>query len=956
MPHVNFKLLALLASLLLNFIIFEANADIYSECVYSWEFGDEDRKMVIVRPVGQICYKRCQNECNAFGRKDPTEIVEDQDAFNNAANGVDDNLNADIIDSCIFHCQKGEFFTSNYREYNEEGKIVWSANKATTKVSCSMSGISSATYNYYPSDLVVDPTKATEKETIKIQMINQSGNGEIGNSIYLCGFKTLQLTPVWDSVLGSEWPNTSEINKRISNDKLDWHAKNHNWTDTGIDIKDGDYLEIKYGGSYIFDPSQTGYNSIYNQSLHIWRPASPLGSFFYGWKAEELIGSQLILPEMKIISRDDDGVPTEIDYGDVEGITNANNALRFYGLRARIWSESRELPESYKALGATMPHLLSWITDPTESDNITFRTKERLRMLTFSGKLDGFSTEYMRLGLRHYDNFNTYNILGHSVYANNIGGMNVSVKWRGCNFRSGERLQYAIVPIDDSNEYQPESPSTEWYDVDMSSGFFEPKGKAKGNIFFRIKKLDLLYNDGKIPICFNSGSSPCASTIANITDESKYASYNTSGEYYITVERKATKAPISTGLSSIVNEISNYFFSDDLTNPRYGTVQKIFKRLVLDTNFLDAIRALLVLYIAFTGLSFVIGLAQLTQQEAVFRILKISIVIVLISDGGWDFFNNYLFNFLRVGSLELILRIAGSMTPSMDFTEQDLLNNPGIVFSVFDGPFRQLFSAQVWIKIASLICASLFGFIIAIAIIFAIVLYIMCIAKVLMLYLMSIISLGILFLIAPIFICFLLFEYTKSFFDGWIKQMLSFALQPVFVIVSVAFFNTLLMTALYMTLGFTACKICLLGFSIIGFDVCIIPGYMSAITAHHPNANAFGIPINSVASAIIFLIIGQAMYVFCDFSSSLANMIATSSFIGMNLSEAASDANPVNHWISSFTAQKKNSTDKKRAPVGAANNASNQRRAPVGIANNAQNQRGAPANDDAIIEMGDQRD
>jgi len=120
MPHVNFKLLALLASLLLNFIIFEANADIYSECVYSWEFGDEDRKMVIVRPVGQICYKRCQNECNAFGRKDPTEIVEDQDAFNNAANGVDDNLNADIIDSCIFDCQKGKFFTSNYREYNEE--------------------------------------------------------------------------------------------------------------------------------------------------------------------------------------------------------------------------------------------------------------------------------------------------------------------------------------------------------------------------------------------------------------------------------------------------------------------------------------------------------------------------------------------------------------------------------------------------------------------------------------------------------------------------------------------------------------------------------------------------------------------------------------------------------------------------------------------------------------------
>ncbi|WP_237697328.1 TrbL/VirB6 family protein [Candidatus Midichloria mitochondrii] len=386
----------------------------------------------------------------------------------------------------------------------------------------------------------------------------------------------------------------------------------------------------------------------------------------------------------------------------------------------------------------------------------------------------------------------------------------------------------------------------------------------------------------------------------NITNPAKYAAYNTTGEYYIAVEKEVEAAPVSGSLAEILQEIVDYLFKDDPNNPRNGIVPKTFKHFVTDTNFITAVRALLVLYIAFTGISFITGLAQTTQKEAIIRIAKISIVTVLISDRSWDFFNNYLFNLFTVGSLELIVRIASSMNGSMQFNEQEFFNNPSIIFSVFDAPFKQLFSAQVWVKIASLICANLFGFLIAIVIIFAIGMYAICIAKVLMLYLVSIISLGILFLVGPIFICFILFPFTKQFFDSWFKQMLSFALQPVFVITAVAFLNTLLMTALYVTLGFTACKVCILGFSILGFDVCLIPGYMSLASAHHPPTDSFGIPINSLASAIFFLIIGQAMYVFCNFSSSLANMIVTSSFMGLNLSEAAANANPVNALLSAF--------------------------------------------------------
>ncbi|CAK6537515.1 MAG: hypothetical protein IRD3MM_03205 [Candidatus Midichloria mitochondrii] len=905
MLHLNSSFITLFILTLLSIFYTNANAALYSDCVYSWEFGDEDRKLVIVRPIGQICYKRCQNECNSFARgKNDADLRKDKDAYNSAINGVGDDLNADIIDSCIAACQKGDFFKSKYRDYDENHNVVWK-DEITTKAACGTSGISSANYNYYQSDLVIDPTK---NQKIRIKMLDESGQSEIGSSIYLCGFKTMKLTPVWNSMLKSKWPDGATVNGKITNDKENWHARNYYWTDTEIDIKDGDYLELRYGGNYMFQPYSIGYSSSFNQSLQVWKPEAFGGSFFGNWKSIELTGSQFKLAEINILSRDKDGIPTSIDYSNIEAVNNANNALDWYGLKGRIWSETRPLSSDYNittfesdygsSLGMS---ILSWITDPTESDNPTKRSKERVRMLSFSGVLQGFSDKYIRLALRHYDNPNVPVGMGSTTdYADNLGGIDVTIKWRGCNFRSGERLQYAIIPVNSSGEYLPDSPNIDWQDVDIKSDFFPAVGKEKGNVFFRIKRLDLDYSKGLEPTCPRLFPMPCQSTLNNITNPAKYAAYNTTGEYYIAVEKEVEAAPVSGSLAEILQEIVDYLFKDDPNNPRNGIVPKTFKHFVTDTNFITAVRALLVLYIAFTGISFITGLAQTTQKEAIIRIAKISIVTVLISDRSWDFFNNYLFNLFTVGSLELIVRIASSMNGSMQFNEQEFFNNPSIIFSVFDAPFKQLFSAQVWVKIASLICANLFGFLIAIVIIFAIGMYAICIAKVLMLYLVSIISLGILFLVGPIFICFILFPFTKQFFDSWFKQMLSFALQPVFVITAVAFLNTLLMTALYVTLGFTACKVCILGFSILGFDVCLIPGYMSLASAHHPPTDSFGIPINSLASAIFFLIIGQAMYVFCNFSSSLANMIVTSSFMGLNLSEAAANANPVNALLSAF--------------------------------------------------------
>ena len=901
MANFRFKILLFVV---IHSICLHANAALYSDCIYSWEFGNDNRKLVVVRPVGQICYKRCVNECNSFARGDnDADIRKDTDAYNSAVNSVGEELNQDIIDACTLACRKGEYFTSKYRDYDKNHNIVWK-DEITTKVACGTSGISSADYNYYQSDLIVDPTK---NQKIRIKMIDESGRSEIGSSIYLCGFKTVKLKPVWDSILKSHWPDDATIKSRRSNNKSDWHAKNYNWVDTGIDIKDGDYLEIRYSGNYIFQPDITRYNSPLNKSLQIWKPG-PYGATFYSnWTAEELIGSKFILPEVVITGRDKDGVPISMNFSQVENANNSNNNLDWYGLKGKIWSQSRKLPDGYdiftfnREFGNMLgTNIFSYITDPTESDDLAKRKKERYTIISFSGVLKGFSSQYMRLALRHYDTPNIPGTPPITKFSDNLGGKEVTIKWRGCNFRSGDRLQYAIVPLSNSGEYSPDDPSVEWHDVNIKNDFIPSQGKAQGNIFFRIKKLDSSYNSGLEPSCSAFAPAPCDSTFANINDPGKYAAYNSTGEYYLAVEKESDEAPVSGFLSSILKEIMDYLFNVDPTKPRNGVVPKIFKNLVVDTQFMTAVKALLVFYVAFTGISFITGLAQLNQKEAITRILKISVVTMLISDRSWEIFNTYLFNFFTVGSLELIAKISSSMNGSMIFSNQEFLNNPAIVFNIFDEPFKQLFSSQVWAKIASLVFANLLGFLVAIVVIFAIVIYAICIAKVLMLYLISVISLGILFLVGPVFICFILFNFTKPFFDAWLKQMLSFALQPVFVVTAVAFLNSLLMTALYLTLGFTACKICVFGFSMIGIDICFIPGYISLSSAHHPPADSFGLPMNLLASAILFLIIGQAMYVFCNFAAALGNMIATSSFVGINLAESAAKANPIIGALSFF--------------------------------------------------------
>ncbi len=128
----------------------------------------------------------------------------------------------------------------------------------------------------------------------------------------------------------------------------------------------------------------------------------------------------------------------------------------------------------------------------------------------------------------------------------------------------------------------------------------------------------------------------------------------TAGSYGLVVNKKETEShKISGVISDVVNTVTEFFIGDDGNDADSGKVQYIFNKLIADPEIINAIRALLVLYIAYTGISYMVGFAKITQKEAMTRILKIALIVILISPNSWTFFNTYLFGLLLNGSMEL---------------------------------------------------------------------------------------------------------------------------------------------------------------------------------------------------------------------------------------------------------------------------------------------------------------
>lgn len=199
-------------------------------------------------------------------------------------------------------------------------------------------------------------------------------------------------------------------------------------------------------------------------------------------------------------------------------------------------------------------------------------------------------------------------------------------------------------------------------------------------------------------------------------------------------------------------------------------VQDSYRNLVgPDTVFAAAFTGLLTIYIALIGYQLLLGRGGLRLTDLPVMALKIGLILAFLT--SWAAYQTVFFNLLFEGPRELLRVFIAPMTQSSTTFNGD-------VYAGVETAYRQMTeSAAAYARLAGnqanllqggpalgsglLWFASLTILLITVGLIIA--------AK---------IVLGLLLALGPLFIGLLLFESTRSFFDGWLRTTIAFAIAP----------------------------------------------------------------------------------------------------------------------------------------------------------------------------------
>lgn len=265
--------------------------------------------------------------------------------------------------------------------------------------------------------------------------------------------------------------------------------------------------------------------------------------------------------------------------------------------------------------------------------------------------------------------------------------------------------------------------------------------------------------------------------------------------------RSGARSPYPGIFESMIIAVSDIFET---------SAETIYRRLTENTDFIGAVQAMLVLYIAIYALTYVMGMVSPETSQKIFlvKVIKFGIVVMIISPQSFEFFDDYLLKIFVRGMYQTVNIVSGAVA------------GPGVAvgerLSFFDDVLNKLFSPETHIKIVSLLwfpnpnndwlaLPNPKGIIFIPIIYVLLIFFVMTLFKTLMIYLMALISLGLLIAMAPIFIPFMLFERTKDLFEGWLKMMIGHWLQPVILFAMLTLFYVMLLELLYRTVGYRTC-------------------------------------------------------------------------------------------------------------------------------------------------------
>lgn len=236
-------------------------------------------------------------------------------------------------------------------------------------------------------------------------------------------------------------------------------------------------------------------------------------------------------------------------------------------------------------------------------------------------------------------------------------------------------------------------------------------------------------------------------------------------------------------------------FVEPLRDRLTETAQRTYLETVRNTYFQRLVKIMMTLTFIFYSLSFLLGFIKESQTEFVNKIIKFTIVGVLISDNSWSFFNEHLFTIFTYGTDSLMKAIGSN---------NGAISNIG-PFDWMDRLMFMFFQDYLGTRFASFFAFGPFGFILLAAMLYGIFVMVITILLVFLYYCIAMTCTAFMIAIAPLFISFLLFKRTSEMFKVWWKLTGFFAFSPAIIMIGAILITELIDQTASRILGYKNC-------------------------------------------------------------------------------------------------------------------------------------------------------
>lgn len=202
------------------------------------------------------------------------------------------------------------------------------------------------------------------------------------------------------------------------------------------------------------------------------------------------------------------------------------------------------------------------------------------------------------------------------------------------------------------------------------------------------------------------------------------------------------------------------------------------------------ISIVITLYVAVFGMQILMGTTQITAKEIVVRLFKIGVVAAFISQSAWGigFAFRFFVGLITQGSVWALAGSPLAMAPTSSDVMPAYAFIDNIIYSSVTGPFNDdnakilgLFAAMA-VALPPLFMMALYWLWITVTLL----------TRTLVSFMLSVSAVAFLISLSPIFLSFMLFQFTFHFFETWLRYMISFCLQIIVVFAIVGMWFTIM--------------------------------------------------------------------------------------------------------------------------------------------------------------------